>query len=81
MVNPTIVFSYQYSCLELPVVLVYCQVEVCSSRLHHICQGGYVAMHEINIEGAEQNIFCDCVGKLRMGDKPNKSKKVGHIPA
>ena len=35
-------------------------------------------MHEIELDGVEQNICCDCVDKLRMGDKPDKLKKVGH---
>ena len=44
----------------------------------HICQGGYVAMHEIELDGLEQNIFCNCVDGLWMGGKPDKSKEVEH---
>ena len=54
------------------MALVDCQMEECESRLHHVCWGEYVAMHEIDIEGAKQKIFCDCVDKLRMGGKPDK---------
>ena len=47
-----IVCSYHYSCLDLPMALVGFKVEGCASRLHHVYQGGYVAMHEINLDGA-----------------------------
>ena len=69
---------YRYSCLDLPVVLVDFQMEGCALRLYHVCQGGYVAMHEIDLYGAEQNIFCDCVDELWMGGKAEKLKKVVH---
>ena len=36
-----------------------------------------MAMHEINIDGAGQKIFHDCVDELEMGGKPKKVKKVG----
>ena len=36
-------------------------------------------MHDIDLDGAEWNIFCDCVDNLRMGVKPDKFKKGGHI--
>ena len=58
--------------------LVDFQMEVCESCLHHICQGEYVAMHGIDLDGAEQNIFRNCVDELRMGGKPDKLKNVGH---
>ena len=35
-------------------------------------------IHEINIDGAERNIFCDCVDELRIGGKPEKLKKLVH---
>ena len=70
LANPKIVFSYRSSCFDLPVVLVDCQVEGCASRLHHVCQGGYVDMHEINLDGAERNICRDCVDELQMESKP-----------
>ena len=41
-------------------------------------RGEYVAMHEIDIDGAEENICRNFVDKLRMGGKPEKLKKVGH---
>ena len=36
-----------------------------------------MAMHEINIDGTELNIYRDCVDELQMGDKPEKLKKAG----
>ena len=60
------------------MALVDCQMEVCSSRLKHICQGEYVDMHEIYIDGAERKICCDCFDNISMGGKPEKLKKVGH---
>ena len=51
--NLTIICSYRSSCIDLPVALVDCMVEGCVSRLHHVCKGGYVAMHDIDIGGAE----------------------------
>ena len=51
----------------------------CELRLHHVFQGGYVAMYEIDLDGAELKIFLDCVDELWMGGKPEKLKKVGHI--
>ena len=61
------------------MALVGFQVDGCTSRLHHVCQGGYVDMHEINIDRAERNICRDCVDKLWLGGKPEKLKNVGHI--
>ena len=40
--------------------------------------GGYVAMHEINIDGAKQNICRNCSYNIWMGGKPDKLKKVRH---
>ena len=37
-----------------------------------------MAMHDINIDGAEQKIFFYCVDELLMGGKPEKLKKLGH---
>ena len=59
------------------MALVDCQMEGCASRLHHVFQGGYVAMHDINIDGAERKICCDSVDELRMGGKPEKLNEVG----
>ena len=71
--------SYHSSCINLPVALVDCQVEGCAARLYHVYQGEHVAMHDINIYGSEWNICFNYVDELRMGDKPDKLKKVGHI--
>ena len=76
MVNQKMVSSYRSSCLDLPVALVDCRMKGCESRLHHVCQGGYVSMHEINLDGAERNICHNCVGELWMGGKPKKLKKM-----
>ena len=37
-----------------------------------------MAMHVIDLDGAEQNIFRKCVDELQMGGKPDNLKKVGH---
>ena len=37
-----------------------------------------MAIHEINIDGAERKICRDCVDKLQMGVNPDKLNKVGH---
>ena len=60
------VYSYRYSYLDLPVALVDCQVEGCASRLRHIFQGEYVAMHEIELDGEKLNICRDCVDKIQI---------------
>ena len=65
-------------CIDLPPALVDCQMQGCESRLHHVCQGEYVAMHDINIYGAGLNICQDCVDELWMGGKPEKLNKVQH---
>ena len=52
MVNPKMVFSYRYYCLDLPVTLVYCQMKGCESHLHNVCQGEYAALHGIDLDGA-----------------------------
>ena len=70
--------SYRSYCLDLPVALVDFQMKGCESHLHHVFQGGYVAMHEIDIDGAERNICRNCVEEVWMGGKPEKSKKVQH---
>ena len=70
------VCSYRSSCLDLPVALVDCMVEGCASRLHHVCQGGYVAMHEIDIGRAERKICCDFVDEIWVGDKPEQIEEV-----
>ena len=72
------VCSYRSSCLDLPVALVDCQMKGCESRLYHVYQGGYVAIREINLDGAELKICRDCVDELWMGGKPEKLNKVQH---
>ena len=37
-----------------------------------------MAMHEIDLDGAERNIWSNCVDELWMGGKPDKLNKVGH---
>ena len=64
MINLMMVCSYQSFYIDLPVTIVGFQVEGCPSRLHHICQGGYVVFNDIYFDGAEQKICCNCVDKL-----------------
>ena len=40
------------------------KLEGCESRLHQVYNGEYVAMYEINIDGSERKIFCNCVDEL-----------------
>ena len=68
--------SYRYFRLDLPVVLVDCQMKRCESLLHHVWQGEYVAMHEINLDGAERKICHNCIEELWMGGKTKKLKKL-----
>ena len=77
LVNPTMVCSYRSSCLDLPVAFVDCHMEGCALRLHHVYQGGYVAMHDMNLDRSDRKICHDCVDNLWMGGKPEKLKKVG----
>ena len=51
------------------MALVDCQMKGCESHLHHVCQGGYVAIHEIELDGSERNICRECIDDLRMGGK------------
>ena len=60
------------------MVLFDCQVDGCTLRLYQTCQGEYVSMHEIELDGAERKICRDCVDNLRTGGKPEKLKKVVH---
>ena len=60
------------------MALVDCQMKGCASRLHHVFQGEYAAVHAIDLDGAERNIFHNCVDELCMGGKPKKLKKVQH---
>ena len=60
------------------MALVDCQMKGLELLLHHICQGEYVDMHEIDIDETELNICRDCVDELWMGGKPEKPKNVKH---
>ena len=66
------VCSRRSSCLDLPVALVDFQMKGYELHLHHVCQGGDVAMHEIDLYGAEQKICRNCVDDIWMGGKPEK---------
>ena len=66
--------SCRSSCLGLPVDLFDCQIKGCGSGLHHVCQGGYVDMHESELDGSERNICRECIDDLRMGRKFEKLK-------
>ena len=66
--------SYRSSCLGLPVAFVDCQMKGCELRLHHVCEGEYVAMHEIELDRSEQKICRKCIDDLRMGGEFEKSK-------
>ena len=78
MVNPKMVCSYRSSCIDLPVALVDCQMKGCESRLHHVCQGEYMDILAINLDGAEWKICHDCIDEIWMGGKPKKLKKAQH---
>ena len=66
--------SYLSSCLDLPVALVDCQMKGRESRLHHVCQGEYVAMHDIELDRSERKICHECIDDLLMGGKFEKRK-------
>ena len=46
------VCSYLSSCLYLPVTLFDCQINGCEFCLHHVYQGEYVPMHDIDLDKA-----------------------------
>ena len=58
---------------------VYCQMKGYELRLHHVYQGKYVAVNEIELDGTERKICRKCVENLWMGGKPEKLKMVQHI--
>ena len=76
MMNTKMVCSYRYSCIDLTLALVGFQVEGCPSRLHHVCQGGYVLLNDIDFNGEERKICRDFVEKLRGRGKSKTLKKV-----
>ena len=78
MVNLKMVCSYCSCFIELPVALVDYRLKGCELRLRHVCQVEYVAIHEINLDGAELNICRDFFDELWMGGKPEILKKVKH---
>ena len=49
-----------FFCIDLPV----------PSRLHHVCQGGYVLSNDIDFDRAKRKIFRNCVDKIRGQGKP-----------
>ena len=59
------------------MALVDFHVEGYPLRLYHVYQGGYVAMNEIDLDGGERKIFCDCVDKIQGQGKSETLKKVG----
>ena len=61
------------------MVLVDFQVDGCPMRLHHVCQGEYVVLNDIDFDGAERKICCDCVDKLWGKVKSKTLKKVRDI--
>ena len=69
---------YSYSCLDLPVALVDCRMKGCELLLNHVCQGGYVAVHVVDLDGSERKICCNCVNELWMVGTPKKLKMVQH---
>ena len=71
------VCSYRSSCIDLPVALVGFQLEGCPSHFHHICQGEYVDMNEIDLDGRERNICHNCVDDIHERGKSETLKKVG----
>ena len=58
------------------MALVDFQMKGCESRLHHVYQGEYVAMHDIELDGSERKICRECIDDLRMGGKFEKSKMI-----
>ena len=60
------------------MALVDCQMKVCELRLHRVWQGGYVDVHEIELDGVERKICREYIDDLWMGGKPEKPKMVQH---
>ena len=76
LVNPTMVCSCRYSCFDLLVALVDCQVEVCPSRLHHICQGEYVVLNHIAFDGAERSGAEDLLRLCWIATGPGRARDI-----
>ena len=64
--------SYRSSCLGLPVALVDFQMKGYELRLHHVYQGEYVAMQEIELDGLERKIFRECIDNLRRARRRSR---------
>ena len=60
------------------MALVDCRMKGCELLLHHVCQGGYVAMHAIDLYRGEFKICHNCVDEIWMGGKPKKLKMMQH---
>ena len=45
--------------------------------MHHVCQGEYVILNDIDFDKAEQNICCNCVDDLWGQGKSEKLNKMG----
>ena len=69
LTNLKMVCSYRYDFIYLPVALVGCLVGGCPSFLHRVCQGEYLVLNYIYLDGGEKNICCDCDDKLWGGGK------------
>ena len=61
------------------MALVDFQVEGCPLRLHHVCQGGYVVLNDIDFDGEERKICRNCVDKIWGRGKSETLKKVRDI--
>ena len=71
------VCSYYSYCIDLPVALIDCKVEVCPLHLYQICQGEYVVLNDIDFDEADRKICHNCINELRGGGKSEKLNKVG----
>ena len=65
--NLTMVFSYSSYFIDLPVVLIDCQVEGCLWRLYQNFQWEYVTLKDFKFYRGERNICRGCVGELGGG--------------
>ena len=63
-----IMFYHCYSCIDLPVALVYFKVEVCPLLLYHVCQVDYATLNYIGFDGGERQIFVVLLMTLGWGE-------------
>ena len=75
--NLTMVCSYSYYCIDLPVEIVDCQVEDFPSRLHHVFQVEYVLQINVDFNGTERKICHNCVDELQGQGKSIFLNKLG----